>query len=215
MENRPQDPIIPVLLLLLIIVVIIFTFQNMQRRETTITNNQRAQNITATALSKTETAIATATAGIATAQANIAATQTTIATVQSGNAAATTTAMTAIASQQGEYAVTNQSHPLTIKEGQTFHISFTLQNRGNNTWSDQNGYHLQCIDSDTSAIPCDSSSASWCSAIIKPNQSCTFTVTMQAPTHAGKYKALWQLQRNSQSVAPQDKPYMFIFIIVD
>lgn len=215
MKNRPQDPIISIVLFLLIIVVIIFVLQNMQKREGKITSNQHTQDVTATALSKTETAVATADAGVATAQARISATQTAIATAQAGNTSATATTTAAIAIKQGEYAVTKQSSPPHVKEGQAFQISFTLQNIGKNAWSDQKGYQLQCIDSDTSAIPCGSSAVSWCNAIVQPNQSCDVTVTMQAPTHPGKYKAFWQLQHNKQSVAPLGKPFMFVFIIVD
>lgn len=208
--------LIQVLVSLAIVIGIVYgLFFFMMGGASSFVIDKHTQDVTAIALSKTETAVATADTGVATAQARISATQTAIATAQAGNTSATATANAKLALVQGEYAVTKQSSPPHVKEGQTFQISFTLQNIGKNAWSDQKGYQLQCIDSDTSAIPCGSSAVSWCNAIVQPHQFCDVTVTMQAPTHSGKYKAFWQLQHNKQSVAPLGKPFMFVFIIVD
>lgn len=214
--------IVIVSVLVLVLLVAAKSFNDNEQTQTITTSTQKAlaTHEAKVAINQATTATAQATVGTAqaitgTAQAKTAIAQAKTATVLTGTITAQSgTATATVKAKRGEYTFISQSDSVQVKAGGIFHITFTLQNIGNNNWSQQDGYQLQCIDSDPSAIPCDSSDVKWCSDTVTLEMVCAFIVTMKAPMQTGRYKAFWQLQHNNQSIAPQGSPYMFVAVTV-
>ncbi len=92
--------------------------------------------------------------------------------------------------------VTQSSSP-TVQENQQFLISFTLQNTGTTTWSDNGGYIMVCITNCLGA-----GTIGFNGQTVTPGQQFSFNITQISSTTPGTYTTQWVLQDNGTPFGP-------------
>jgi Ig-like domain from next to BRCA1 gene len=99
--------------------------------------------------------------------------------------------------QQDNALLISQSQGAAGDPGEQVSISFTLQNTGTTTWSD-NDYQLACLMA-CLVVP----SIGFGGQSIHPDQQFTFTTLLTLPPNPGSYTFQWILEHNGRAFGPQ------------